>query len=72
MTDSTSLIPFFDPEGVVVIGASQDPTKLGYGLANNLHRSGYKGAIHFVNLRVDPCLLCRITKACWTFLTRQT
>jgi len=51
MTDSTSLIPFFDPKGVVVIGASQDPTKLGYGLANNLNRSGYKGAIHFVNIK---------------------
>ncbi len=51
MTDKTSLIPFFDPKGVVVIGASQDPTKLGYLLATNLHRSGYKGAIHFVNLK---------------------
>ncbi len=51
MTDSKSLIPFFNPKGVVVIGASQDPTKLGYGLANNLHRSGYKGAVHFVNLK---------------------
>ena len=51
MTNSTSLTPFFDPKGVVVIGASQDPTKLGYLLANNLHRSGYKGAIHFVNLK---------------------
>ena len=27
------------------------PPKLGYGLANNLYRSGYKGAIHFVNLK---------------------
>lgn len=34
-----------------MIGASQDPTKLGYLLATNLHRSGYKGAIHFVNLK---------------------
>ncbi len=51
MTDKTSLTPFFDPQGVVVIGASQDPTKLGYLLATNLHRSGYKGAIHFVNLK---------------------
>jgi acetyltransferase len=51
MTDSTSLTPFFDPKGVVVIGASQDPTKLGYLLATNLHRSGYKGAIHYVNLK---------------------
>jgi acetyl coenzyme A synthetase (ADP forming)-like protein len=51
MTDTTSLTPFFDPKGVVVIGASQDPTKLGYLLATNLHRSGYKGAVHFVNLK---------------------
>ncbi len=51
MKYSSSLIPFFNPKGVAVIGASQDPTKLGYGLANNLHRSGYKGAIHFVNLK---------------------
>jgi len=51
MKYSSSLIPFFNPNGVAVIGASQDPTKLGYGLANNLHRSGFKGAIHFVNLK---------------------
>ena len=51
MTNSTSLVPLFNPKGVVVIGASQDPTKLGYGLANNLSRSGYKGAIYFVNLK---------------------
>lgn len=51
MTDSKSLNPFFNPMGVVVIGASQDPTKLGYGLATNLFRSRYKGAIHFVNLK---------------------
>ena len=51
MTDKTSLTPFFDPKGVAVIGASQDPTKLGYLLATNLNRSGYKGAIHFVNLK---------------------
>jgi acetyltransferase len=51
MTEKNSLTPFFDPKGVVVIGASQDPTKLGYLLATNLNRSGYKGAIHFVNLK---------------------
>jgi acetyltransferase len=51
MKYSSSLIPFFNPNGVAVIGASQDPAKLGYRLANNLHRSGYKGAIHFINLK---------------------
>ena len=40
---------FFAPRGVVVVGVSQDPAKLGYGLARNLVASGYRGAIHFVN-----------------------
>jgi len=44
-----SLIPFFAPRGVAVIGASQHPTKLGYGLARNLLQSNFKGAVHFVN-----------------------
>ncbi len=40
-----------NPRGVVVIGASQNPTKLGYGVARNLVVSGYAGAVHFVNPR---------------------
>ena len=47
MIDS-SLLPFFKPQGVVVIGASTSPEKLGYGVARNLVQSGYQGAIHFV------------------------
>ena len=43
------LTPFFSPHGIAVIGASNDPTKLGYGLARNLVLSNYQGAIHFVN-----------------------
>lgn len=46
--DST-LTPFFDPKGVVVIGASTSPEKLGYGVARNLIASKYQGAIHFVS-----------------------
>ena len=44
-----SLNPFFEPQGIVLLGASRDPTKLGFGLARNLVQSGYQGAIHFVN-----------------------
>lgn len=44
-----SLTPFFRPLGVVVIGASSSPEKLGYGVARNLIASGYRGAIHFVS-----------------------
>jgi acetyltransferase len=44
-----TLLPFFHPRGVVVIGASTVPEKLGYGVSRNLIQSGYKGAIHFVS-----------------------
>lgn len=50
MTDPT-LTPFFAPKGVAIIGASLNPTKLGYGLCRNLVQSGYQGAIHFVNIK---------------------
>lgn len=43
-----SLLPFLQPQGVVVIGVSTSPEKLGYGVARNLVQSGYPGAIHFV------------------------
>lgn len=43
-----SLLPFFQPKGVVIVGASTSPEKLGYGVARNLIQSGYKGAIHLV------------------------
>lgn len=43
-----SLTPFFQPRGVVVIGASVSPEKLGYGVARNLVDSGYNGEIYFV------------------------
>ncbi|MCB8927663.1 MAG: CoA-binding protein [Ardenticatenaceae bacterium] len=46
--DST-LLPFFEPQGIVLVGASRNPMKLGFGLARNLVQSGYDGAIHFVN-----------------------
>ncbi len=44
-----SLLPFFQPKGIVVIGASTSPEKLGYGVARNLIHSGYPGVIHFVS-----------------------
>jgi len=46
-----TLAPFFAPAGVAIVGASHDPTKLGYGLSRNLVQSGYRGAINLVNVR---------------------
>jgi len=44
-----SLSPFFHPTGVVIVGASSDPAKLGHSIARNMLQSGYPGALHFVN-----------------------
>jgi acetyltransferase len=44
----TTLLAFFQPRGIVVVGASTSAEKLGYGVARNLVLSGYRGAIHFV------------------------
>lgn len=50
-SEHADLSPFFRPRGVAVVGASQDPTKLGYGLARNLVQSNYQGVVHYVNPR---------------------
>jgi acetyl coenzyme A synthetase (ADP forming)-like protein len=47
--ETNSLSPFFTPRGIALIGATSDPTKLGYGLARNLVQCNYQGVIHFVN-----------------------
>ena len=44
-----SLIPFFKPLGVAVIGASSSPQKLSYGIMKNLTSQGFTGQIAPVN-----------------------
>ncbi|MBI5837169.1 MAG: acetate--CoA ligase family protein [Candidatus Eisenbacteria bacterium] len=51
-----TLDPFFTPRGVVVVGASRDEGKLGYGVVRNLVESGFRGAMHFVNPKADQIL----------------
>ena len=46
-----TLKPFFSPQGIAIVGASLDPSKLGFGLVRNLVQSGYQGAIHLVNIK---------------------
>ncbi len=57
MADPT-LLPFFSPRGIVVIGASTSPEKLGYGVARNLTQSGYPGAIHLVSQKQGELFGC--------------
>jgi acetyltransferase len=46
-----SLVPFFKPRGIVVIGVSTSEGKLGHGIARNLTNCGFPGPIHFVAQR---------------------
>ncbi|MDO9085385.1 MAG: acetate--CoA ligase family protein [Anaerolineaceae bacterium] len=51
-----SLKPFFDSSGVAIIGASNKPNKLSYGIVKNLTLYGYQGGIYPVNPKVDEIL----------------
>ena len=57
-TRSASLAPFFTPNGVAVIGASRDPTKLSYGVIRNLTdpEHGYPGPVYPVNPKATEIL----------------
>ena len=54
----SALKPFFTPNGVAIIGASRDPSKLSYGVIRNLvdPEHGYPGPIYPVNPRADEIL----------------
>lgn len=43
------LLPFFKPQGVAIIGASSNPTKLSFGIFKNLLQYGFQGKIYPVN-----------------------
>jgi acetyltransferase len=44
-----TLDAFFKPRGIAILGASNDPSKLGYAVARNLLNSGFAGQVHLVN-----------------------
>jgi acetyl coenzyme A synthetase (ADP forming)-like protein len=58
MTDS-ALSAFFNPNGVALIGASRDPSKLGYAVLRNLLQHGYTGPVYPVNPKADEILGAR-------------
>lgn len=51
-----SLVSFFRPRGVALVGASRDPAKLGYAVLRNLLQHGYTGPIYPVNPKADEIM----------------
>lgn len=47
---------FFNPSSIAIIGVSENPKKVGYLVAENLIRQGYKGEIYFINPKFDKLL----------------
>ena len=56
----------FNPQTIAVIGASQDPTKLGYRIVYNIINSGYQGKLFPVNPKTNIIL----DKACFTDISQ--
>lgn len=48
-----SLIPFFHPRSIAVVGASRDPEQIGHRVLYNLVRSRFAGPVYPVNPRAD-------------------
>lgn len=46
----------FHPGSVAVVGASEDPSKWGFGVFNNIIRGGFEGRIYPVNPNADTVL----------------
>ena len=46
----------FKPRSVAIVGASRDPTKVGYVVLKNIVESGYKGEVYPVNPKADKIL----------------
>jgi acetyl coenzyme A synthetase (ADP forming)-like protein len=47
---------FFDPSSVAVVGASQNPAKIGYDILNNIIQYHYGGAVYPINPRAQEIL----------------
>jgi len=51
-----SLKYMFRPQSLAVVGASDDPSKWGHGVLNNITKGGYAGRVYAVNPRADTVL----------------
>ena len=58
---STDLAALFAPRGVVIVGASASPGKLGHAMAQSLE--SYPGSVRLVNARPEPGMFGSIAEA---------
>lgn len=56
MSEYGSVKPLFQPESVAVIGASDNPAKLGHEILKNIVDGGFQGAIYPINPKSEKIL----------------
>ncbi len=61
--ESVVLDGLLRPKSIAVIGASTDPTKIGYTVVNNIIKSGYEGPIYPINPSADEILGLKVYSA---------
>jgi acetyltransferase len=54
--ENSALDALMRPKSIAVIGASSDPTKIGYTVVNNIKKGGYEGSIYPINPKADEIL----------------
>jgi len=54
--NKTALDALMRPQSVAIVGASSDPTKIGYTVVNNIIEGGYQGKIYPVNPKASEIL----------------
>jgi len=47
---------FFNPSSIAVVGASQNPGKIGYDILNNILRYGFEGPVYPINPKAEEIL----------------
>lgn len=54
--NSVTLQAFFQPESVAIIGASENPAKIGHEILSNLIEGGFPGAVYPINPKSEAIL----------------
>jgi acetate---CoA ligase (ADP-forming) len=63
MNTRTDVDYLFEPRGVAVVGASQNTSKIGYRVVENIVNSGYKGGVYPINPKPGEILGLKMYQA---------
>lgn len=62
-TKPKNLLSLLNPKSVAIIGASENPTKLGHIVTKNIIESDFKGAVYPINLKSENILGLKVYKS---------